>query len=209
MNKKKEFKLDNGKKIKSVTRTPCFMLTIFGYFDVRKGEKSIPNAKVDRFLSKCEGRERLESLMIESRYEGKRKAGAAAIAKLAAYNDANNAIPKDSADGSPYSIRANARNASKRSSLAAEHEQAKATLLEVNESLIHADTVLCERIRKTREKALNVKIAAYVKGVRKKIPEYSPNLALSDDAYAVYKRKHEIGDNAISSAVSKITKEAC
>lgn len=201
--------LDNGKKIKSITLIPCSMLTILGWFDALKGEESIPNAKVDRFLNKCKGRERLETLMIESRYEDERKAGASAIVKISSFNDVNNAIPDDSSDGSPYSIRANARNASRRSSLIAECEQAKARLIEVNESLIHADTVLCERIRKTREKALNTKIYAYVKGVRKKIPGYNPNLELSDDAYEVYKRKHEIGDKAIFDTVSKMTKEVC
>lgn len=209
MNKKNAIKLDNGKKIKSITHTPCFVLTISGWLDAVKGEESIPNAKVDRLKSKCDGRERLETLMIESRYESERKAGATAVAKILSYDDISKEIPSDLSDGTPYSIRANARNASKRNSLAMEREQAKSRLIEVNESLIHADTVLCERIRKTREKAMNVKIAAYVKGVRKKIPGYSPDLTMSDDAYAVYKRKHEIGDKAIADAVSKMTKEAC
>ena len=209
MNNKNAAKLDNGKRIRTVTRIPCFALTVLGYFDARKGQKSIPDAKVDRFLNRCEGRERLEALMIESRYQSERKAGAAAIAKISSFSSAEKAIPSDCLDGSPYSIRANARNAQKRSSLTAECEQSKARLIEVNESLIHADTVLCERIRKTREKCLNTKIAAYVKGVRKKIPEYNPELVFSDDAYEVYKRKHETGDTAIINTVSKMTKEAC
>lgn len=209
MKKKKALKLDNGKRIKSVTLIPCCMLTILGWIDALKGQDAIPNAKVAGYLSKCEGRENLEALITESRYEDERKAGAAAIVTISSYNDARNAIPANSSDGSPYSIRENARNAAKRSSLTAEYEQAKAKIIEVNESLIHADTVLCERIRKTREKALNTKIAAYVKGVRKKIPDYEPTLDLSDDAYTVYKKKHENGDSAISDAVSKMTKETC
>lgn len=207
--KNEKAKIDNGKKIKSVTLIPCSMLTVLGWLDALKGEESVPNAKVDRFLNKCKGRERLEALIIESRCERDRKAGALAIVKISAFDDANNAIPADFSDGSPHSIRANARNTSKRNALLAEREQAKATLIEVNESLIHADTVLCERIRKTREKALNTKIAAYIKGVRKKIPGYNPNLELSDDAYTVYKAKHEVGDTAIFNAVSKMSKEAC
>lgn len=72
-------------------------------------------------------------------------------------------------------------------------------LIEIHEALIHADAVLCACIRKTREKALTMKIALYVKGVRKK-PTCEPNPEMSDDAYAVYKEKHNPGDTAISEA---------
>lgn len=207
MRNRKDLKLDTGKRIKSITLLPCSLLTFMGWLDARRGTDSIPNARVDRYLSKCAARERLEVLLTESRYEGHRKAGAAAIVKLKTYNGAYDSIPSDTPDGSPYSIRANARNAAKRNSLTADRETAKTQLIEINESLIHADTVLFERIRKTREKALTTKIAAYVKGVRKKIPTYAPNLEMSDDAYAVYKEKHSPGDTAISEAAQKIKEE--
>lgn len=198
---KKAFKHDVGRKIGSVTHMPTFMLGLQGWFDSRKGERLIPDARVEGMKNKCTALEKREALIIESRCEPVRKKGLRALSKIFSCKEYENSIHGKVDDTSPYAIRANARSRAKR-------EEAKTILLEVKESLVHADIVLSERIRKTREKAFKVKIAAYIKGVRKgKIPDYNPNLDLVDDAYSIYIDKHKLSDEAIFNAVEKLTQE--
>ncbi len=206
--KNKYLKHDIGKKIGSVTRMPAFLLGIQGFLDSCKGEKSIPDARIEGMKNKCMAIEKREALMIESRYEPVRKEGTRALsAFLGNKEDANDASATKN-DGSPYAIRSNARNEARIAGKRAEAEQAKIKLFEVKESLVHADTVLSERIRRTREKALNTKISAYIKGVRKgKIPDYNPDLKLTDDAYNIYIEKHKQGDDAIFKAVENMAQE--
>ncbi len=204
----KNFKHDVGKRIASVTLMPTFMLGFQGWVDSRKGEKSIPDARVEGLKNRCTAIEKKEVLLIESRYEPVRKAGSKALSKISNCKANECSIPAISDDSSPYSIRSNARNEAKRASVRAEAEQAKIKLLDVKESLIHADTVLSERIRRTREKALKVKIAAYVKGVRKgKLPDYSPDLEMEDDAYQIYISNHKKCDDLIFNTAEKLTQE--
>lgn len=205
---KNNFKHDIGKRISSVTLMPTFLLGLQGWLDSRKSEKSIPDARVEGMKNKCLANEKREALLIESRYEPIRKEGMKALSKISNCKANESSIPAISNDSSPYAIRSNSRNEAKRASAKADAEQAKIKLLDVKESLIHADTVLSERIRRTREKALKVKIAAYVKGVRKgKIPDYNPNLDMVDDAYSIYISKHKQGDDLIFNAAEKLTQE--
>lgn len=208
--KNKILKHDIGRKIGTVTHIPNFVLGIQGWLDGKKGKSSVPDARVEGMKNKCVSLEKREALIIETRYEGERKEGAEALLKLAnCKRESANPIA-DSTENTPYTIRARERDAAKRNQNCILTEEAKRTLAKVQESLVHADTVLSERIKKTREKALNVKIAAYVKGVRKGgISDYNPKLDLSDDAYTIYKNKHENGDTAIFNAVSQITEEVC
>lgn len=203
--KDKNLKYDLGKKIGSVTLMPAFMLGIQGFLDSLKGEKAIPDARIEGMKNKCMAIEKKEALIIEKRYESVRKeAVGARSAFLGNLNDVCSPSVKDG-DGSPYAIRSKARAEAVRAGKKAEAEQAKIRLLEIRESLVHADIVLKERIGRTREKALNVKIAAYIKGVRKgKIPDYNPDLGLTDDAYSIYVDKHKNGDDEIFSIAEKI-----
>lgn len=204
---KNYFKHDVGKKIKSVTWMPSFMLGFKGWLDSRDGERSVPDAIIEGMKNKCMAIEKREALIIESRYESVRKEGSRALSKITFNKAIEDEIPEPE-DNSPYKIRAAARNEVKRAAAKAEAEQAKLTLLEVKESLVHADTVLSERIRRTREKALMVKIAAYVKGVRKgKLPDYEPDLELKDDAYSIYINKHKSGDALIFNTAEILTQE--
>lgn len=158
--------------------------------------------------NKCMAIEKQEALLIESRYETIRKEGMNALSKISNCKTNESSIPAISNDSSPYAIRSNYRNEAKRASAKADAEQAKIKLLDVKESLIHADTVLSERIKRTREKALKVKIAAYVKGVRKgKIPDYIPDLEMGDDAYIIYISKHKNSDDLILNTAEKLMQE--
>lgn len=203
---KNNFKHDIGKRISSVTLMPTFLLGLQGWFDSRKGEESIPDARVEGMKNKCMAIEKREALLIESRYEPVRKEGARALLMISNCKANESFFPAISDDSSPYAIRSNARNEAKRASVKADAEQAKIKLFDVKESLIHADTVLSERIRRTREKAFKVKIAAYVKGVRKgKIPDYNPDLEIADDAYSIYISKHKKGDDLIFNTAEYLT----
>lgn len=205
---KNNLKHDIGKKIGTVTLMPTFLLGLQGWLDSKKGEKSIPDARVEGMLNRCMAIEKREALIIESRYEAVRKEGARALSKISNCKANEAFIPNVSNDGSPYAIRSIARNEAKRAYAKAEAEQAKIKLVEIKESLIHADTVLSERIRRTREKALKVKIAAYVKGIRKgELPDYTPDLEMVDDAYRIYINKHQEGDKFIFDAVRELTQE--
>ncbi len=204
---KKDIKYDIGKKIGTVTRMPAFVLAIQGWLDSRKGEKSIPDAKVESMKNKCTSIEKREALITESRYEPVRKEGKKALKIIKEYKDMQDA--PEIQDNSPYAIRERARQQRVKAETKGKQTEAKIKLLEVKESLVHADIVLVERIRRTREKALNVKIAAYIKGVRKGgIPDYNPNLELVDDAYNIYINKHKLGDEAIFTVAEKIMQEA-
>ena len=184
------------------------MLVIQGFMDSLKGEESIPDARIEGMKNKCMAIEKREALIIESRYEPVRKEGARALSNYIGSNADAKTVLSTNNDGSPYAIRTAARNEARRAGKRAEAEQAKLKLIEVSESLIHADTVLSERIRRTREKALNVKIAAYIKGVRKgKLPDYDPDLEMDDDAYGIYINRHKPYDEAIFKTVENMTQE--
>lgn len=205
---KNYFKHDIGKRISSVTLMPTLLLGLQGRLDSRKSERSIPDARVEGMKNKCLAIEKREALLIESRYEPIRKEGMKALSKISNCKAYESSIPAISNDSSPYAIRSNSRNEARRAAAKADAEQAKIRLLDVKESLVHADTVLSERIRRTREKAFKVKIAAYVKGVRKgKLPDYSPDLDMADDAYSIYISKHKQGDDLIFNAAEKLTQE--
>lgn len=204
----KNLKHDTGKQIGTVTRLPNFILGIQGWLDGRKGVSSVPNARVEAMKNKCVALEKREALIIETRYESERKEGAEAILKLANCKAKDTKETFGNCENSPYAIRAQARAQAKVNQDLAFAEEAKNKLSRVKESLIHADTVLSERIQRTREKALNVKIASYIRGVRKGgIPDYNPDMTLSDDAYSIYISKHEHGDMAIMNAVKEFSKE--
>lgn len=205
---KNNFKHDIGKKIGSVTLMPAFLLVLQGRIDSLKGEKSIPDARVEGMKDKCMAIEKREALLIESRYEPVRKEGSKALLDIIQCKSVEASVPANSHDNSPYAIRIHERNAEIRASAKVNSQTAQKKLLDVKESLLHADTVLSERIRKTREKALQVKIAAYVKGVRKgKIPDYSPDLEMSDDAYNIYIIKHKKDDDLIFETAERLMQE--
>lgn len=190
---------NRGKKIRKVTLLPNFVLTLQGKLDSKKGI-TVADAKINKMKNKCSAIENLECLSMENILFPVRTDGYSLMAKHASSIKALNAVPENTTDSSPSGIRLNNKYESKRQQAQFDIESTQKALYRIREELVKGDTVLNERISKTRNKA-SIKINAYVKGLRSaKLPEYIANNNYSDSACTIYLERHTEGDNAIFSA---------
>ena len=77
-------------------------------------------------------------------------------------------------------------------------------MFNVHQNIVNIDTVLEERITKTRKKT-NEKINVYISGVRAgKLKDYSADLEFLNDAYEIYKQKHSEDDEKIRKIINSV-----
>lgn len=198
MNNLKAFK--KGKKIKSATKLPNFILKIKGKFDSRKG-KTVPDAYIDKLKSKCESIENNEAIVAEEILFEDRKNGAVCISNISEVKAKLSSQSDTSSLSGAAAIRENRRKNAEMSGNAAKINNCIQQLNGINEHIINIDTILDERITRLRKKS-HEKINVYISGVRSgKLKDYECDFEFSNDAQTIYRKKHEKGDELIRKAV--------
>ena len=187
----------NGTKIKSVSISPRWMLWFRGWADSDKGV-GVANAHVQLFLDKCTELEALECLSAEELLHDTRKRGADALATIKENTELLSNFPGLVEENGPLDVRENMRRQSSKRTAEKEISEAKRSLFTFYEIITNGDTVLHERIIKTRKKAASL-IDAYVKGLRSgKLKDFEADMSFSDRAVEDYHSRHKKSDDAIS-----------
>lgn len=201
MKNKKTSRYRIGGNVRKVTRLPGFVIRFKGKLDSRKG-KTVPDAFTDKLVERCGANENIEALYAEDILNSTRTEGSQLLTKLKRDKESLEDVPDALPENSPYDIRQNRRTNSKRESIVSSINNSITKLSEIEETIININSVLDERITKTRRKALAV-INMYISGVRSgKLPDYNPIVEFSDDAKEIYDRKHKTGDERIFEAVT-------
>ena len=186
----------SDKRIKRITLMPGFLLKIKGKLDSGKGE-TIPNAYIHKMLSCCAGIENSEVIHAESMLEKERKAAASAITNIAQKKRKLCGIPGEVSEDSPFSIRENHRNKKAKQEILDDIDHCYEELSIIQEQLIVGQTVLDERVEKTRNMGMR-SVNKYIEGVRSgKLPEFDPEITFFDNARFLYLNRHEKGDRKI------------
>ena len=189
------------RKIKSVTKMPCFILKLQGKLDSRKGD-SVATARIAKLKDRCAAIENLECLEMEYSLFGAREQAAETLSAL---DNTKKDIPIKSEPMSPldvHKLREEAKKAQKKRESQAKAAELLKRLYQIREILTHGDAELEERILKIRKKAL-VKIDAYVKGLRSsKLPDFEPDIMFCNDASSTYHAQHSALDNKICQIAS-------
>lgn len=186
-----------GCRIRKITHLPGFVLKILGAFDARDGTTDIAEERIRGYLKRADALVEKEILVSSNRALKPRQAGAKLLILLSEDAENRNCISWRDSPVSPYDIRHNRRSSSAAASFESRIETRKTELSEINEKLLMLSDILDMRIDKTCDKA-EAKISAYIRGVRKQIDGFDPELAFSQTAYNEYVAKHEKGDTAIA-----------
>ena len=198
MKNTKQFK--EGKKIKAVIKLPNFLLKIKGRLDSRKG-KTVADAFIGKLKDKCAAIENKESITAEEMLFNDRKNGAVKLSVMSEVSSKLSQNARDSSLSGVAAIRENRRNESKQRNNESMLSSCIEQLNIINENIINIDTILDERITKTRKKA-SEKINVYISGLRAgRLKDYEGNFEFNDDARTIYHKKHESGDALIREAV--------
>lgn len=199
-------KFRNCKGLKPVTRMPDFLLKCKGKIDSKRGS-TVPDAYIDRLKRKCEAIENKEAITAENLLSNDRKSAAVAIYNISEKRKYLDNKPEMKENTSAKAIRENRRRASQISSAESAIESGYTALLNAHQNIINIDTVLDERITKTRKKA-SAKINVYINGVRSgKLKDYAADFDFLDDAYEIYQQKHSEDDEKIRQIVDSVQTE--
>ena len=192
----------SDKRIKRISLMPGFLLKFKGKLDSRKGE-TIPNAYIHKMLSCCAGIENSEVICAESMLEKERKAAAAAITNITQKKSKLYGIPGEVSEDSPFAVRENNRNKKAKQEILADINHCYEELSIIQEQLIGRQTVLDERVEKTRNLGMR-SVNKYIEGVRSgKLPEYDPEITFYDNARFLYLNRHKEGDQKIRDYVEE------
>lgn len=192
----------SDKRIKRISLMPGFLLKFKGKLDSRKGE-TIPNAYIHKMLSCCAGIENSEVICAESMLEKERKAAAAAITNITQKKSKLYGIPGEVSEDSPFAVRENNRNKKAKQEILADINHCYEELSIIQEQLIGGQTVLDERVEKTRNLGMR-SVNKYIEGVRSgKLPEYDPEITFYDNARFLYLNRHKEGDQKIRDYVEE------
>ena len=201
MKNKKTSKYRIGGNVRKVTRLPLFILKLKGKLDSRKGE-TVPSAYTGKLVERCGANENIEALYAEDLLYPTRTEGSQLLTRIKRDKESLDDVPDIVSENTPYDIRQNRRTNSKRESILSSINNSVTKLSEIEETIINVNSVLDERITKTRRKALAT-IKVYISGVRSgKLPDFSPTIEFSEDAKNIYERKHKTGDERIFEAVA-------
>ncbi len=203
---KKNDKFRVGKGLGSVTIMPNFLLKFKGKLDSKRGS-TVPDAYIDKLKRKCEAIENKEAITAEGILSVDRKSAAVAIYNVSEKRKYLDNKPEIKENTSAKAIRENRRRASQIISAESSIESGYTTLCNVNQNIVNIDTILDERITKTRKKA-SEKINVYISGVRSgKLKDYSADFEFLNDAYEIYQQKHSEDDDKIRQIVDSIHTE--
>lgn len=187
----------HGYRIRKITNLPDFVLKILGAFDARDGTTDIAEERIRGYLKRADALVEKEILISSKRALKPRQAGAKLLIRLSEDKENRGCISWRDSPVSPYDIRYNRCSSSAAISFESNIELHKKKLSDVNEKLVQLSDVLDIRIDKTCDKAI-VKMSAYIRGVRKKVDDFDPELVFSQTAYNEYVAKHKKGDTDIA-----------
>lgn len=202
-------RMDTGKGIGKVSRLPDFLLTIKGRFDSASTNPGVADAVIEKMNAKCAALEKKEALKTIKRTEQIRRDAHQAAITIKRNYKTNDLPPIRSEVGilAPYEVRENLTRESANRAKKAETDMAVKTLADKCDELEHAESVLRQRIERTRSKSLYSKVNAYVLGIRKGgLPDYKPPQHQDNKAYEEYKNSRDESDELIFSLLSQIRK---
>ncbi len=202
--KNNETSYRSGTKIRSVSKVPMWFLKLIGFFDSKRGE-GVAKAHLDKLLDKCTELEALECLTAEEILKDKRQEGANALATLKNSRKNLSKEQEKISGNSPAEIREKLRREKQKESAENAICEAERQLFNINESIINIDSILSERIIKTRKKAAT-KIDAYIKGLRSgELKDFDTEIHFYETAIETYHNKHDKLDKAINSVATTLT----
>lgn len=203
---KKINKFRKGKGLKPVTRMPDCLLKFKGKRDSKRGS-TVADAYIDKLKRKCEATENFEAITAEGILSDDRKRSSAAIYNISENQKFLDNKPRMKENTSAKAIRENRRTADQISSAKSSIESGYTTLFNVYQNIVNIDTVLDERITKSRKKALE-KVNIYISGVRSgKLRDYNADFEFLNDAYEIYKQKHSEDDERIRAIINSVHTE--
>lgn len=203
-------------KLRKVTRLPKWVLRLMGKLDAKQGV-SVVDAHIALWLDRLGAFENDLVKAEEKAVLPVREKAALAVSALErakadlsvpAIVSADKPKPTD-----PKLIRA-VRNAQekaegRRNNAESLHKASTEELISCNELIISSNVKTRERIEAMRNTA-KASIDAYVKGVRKVFPDFSPQVTFSDYALEIYLSPHSVLDAKVKEvAYAYNTKEVC
>lgn len=204
----KDKKIKFNKRVKNATNLPGFALRAKGKRDAKKGV-----GVCDEYIKKLHGKEAAieasEVIFAENVLRTTRQLGSDTLIVLSRSNFRLAQIPREALSNGAEGVRANRRNSSERHIEQAQINDAYSILSTVNESIIHVNALLVERIQKTREKTQG-KIHSYISGIKcSGIVDYSsPVEMFSSSAFESYKDHHKVLDETVNSVVEKLISDS-
>ena len=201
----KKFVCWKNTKTKSPTIVPHFALKLKGRIDGKKGIGTI-DSTIEKLYKKEASIEAEECVICENFLTESRKSAAKLLKSIEVAEKQICSLP-DEMTGTDFDIvRINRRNTNTKNSAQATISSSIDRLCEINQEIISVETILEERIKKTRDKSA-AKIEAYISGVRLSLSDYSSRSSFDDQAYNIYLKKHEALDSAIRSKVETSNKK--
>lgn len=174
------------KKVKKVTNVPAFILKLFGKLDAKK-EKAVCETHLNRYLAKCLSIESDECSSHDSSLKAIRKEAAILVGIM--YSDSNSNPKK------PHEIYSNQQLSKAQSS-------ALQRLAQIRAEIAIANNTLESRIQEVRQDT-SVKVQAYLKGVRRVLPDFEMDITFSNEVIENYYTSRKSVDEAISDALNK------
>ncbi len=202
-------------KLRKVTRLPKWVLRLMGKLDAKQGV-SVVDAHIALWLDRLGA---FENDLVKAEEKAvlpvREKAALAASALERAKADLSvPAIPSNTDEPTdPKLIRAvrdaKAKAEGRRNNAESLHKASTEELISCNELIISSNVKTRERIEAMRNTA-KASIDAYVKGVRKVFPDFSPQVTFSDYALEIYLSPHSVLDAKVKEvAYAYNTKEVC
>lgn len=202
-------------KLRKVTRLPKWVLRLMGKLDAKQGV-SVVDAHIALWLDRLGA---FENDLVKAEEKAvlpvREKAALAVSALERAKADLSvPAIPSNTDEPTdPKLIRAvrdaKAKAEGRRNNAESLHKASTEELISCNELIISSNVKTRERIEAMRNTA-KASIDAYVKGVRKVFPDYSPQVIFSNDVLEIYLSPHSVLDAKVKEvAYAYNTKEVC
>ncbi len=202
-------------KLRTVTRIPKWVIRIIGKLDAKQGV-SVVDAHIALWLDRL-GAFESDLVKVEEKavFPIREKAALAISAIERAKADLSvPALPSNTDKPEPTDpklIRA-VRNAQekaegRRNNAESLHKASTEELISYNELIISSNVKTRERLEAMRNTCMEA-INAYIKGVRKVFPDYSPQVKFPDNAVAIYLTHHSVLDSKVKEVAYK-TKEVC
>ena len=189
-----------NKKTLQVTRTPDFVLKLKGRFDGKT--EGVAETFIEKLLKRESAIETDEVITAEDYLKDIRKKAHISIKAIEKARNELSLLPKPNNSTDMTEIRETRKAEAKRASYQGTISENLFFLTEYAEDLITVETILAERIQKSRNLTLS-KIQAYLIGVLKADSEFEHEISFSDNAYEIYKTKHFALDKAIDDIVNK------
>lgn len=173
-------------KVKRVTRVPAFILKLFGRLDAKKGA-AVCETHLKRYLAKC--------LSIESE-------------ECKSHNDALRLIREEAAILVGVMCTTSNDNAVKPAEIYSNQQLFKAQssalqrLAQIRAEIAIANNSLESRIHEIRQDT-SVMVQAYLKGVRRVLPDFEMDITFSNEVLEKYYESRKSVDEAISDALNK------